>query len=143
MENNPSLYHQEIFGNSFITLFPWMTIDNNTTDKFITALTLDILNPHPYMIAKVQISYQNGSKGNLTEMTYDIKPYTHHKLKMNELMMTKFHDPYDIGIYKSDYDSRIMITSTIPISVTQGCFANNKIGDSFTGILRNHHSSVK
>lgn len=54
---------------------------------------------------------------------------------MNKIMMTKLDDTHNNGIYKSNYDSRIMITSSIPISVTQNCFFHNKIGDSFAGIL--------
>ncbi|VIO95094.1 Uncharacterized protein BM_BM9105 [Brugia malayi] len=131
MKNDANLYHQDIFGVSFITLFPWM-IDENATDNFNTDLSLDILNPHPYMFARVRISYYNGSKGNLTEILYNIKPYTHHKLKMNKIMMTKLYNAYNVSIYKSYYDSRITITSTIPISVTQSCFIGNRIGDSFT-----------
>ncbi|VDM11493.1 unnamed protein product [Wuchereria bancrofti] len=131
MRNNANSYHQDIFGVSFITLFPWMTVEN-ASDNFNTDLTLDILNPHPYMFAKVRISYCNGSKGNLIEMLYNIKPYTHHKLKMNKIMMTKLYNAYNVSIYKSNYDSRITITSTIPISVTQSCFIGNRIGDSFT-----------
>uniref|UniRef100_A0A1I8ES39 Uncharacterized protein n=1 Tax=Wuchereria bancrofti TaxID=6293 RepID=A0A1I8ES39_WUCBA len=135
MRNNANSYHQDIFGVSFITLFPWMTVEN-ASDNFNTDLTLDILNPHPYMFAKVRISYCNGSKGNLIEMLYNIKPYTHHKLKMNKIMMTKLYNAYNVSIYKSNYDSRITITSTIPISVTQSCFIGNRIGDSFTVIKK-------
>ncbi|VBB30124.1 unnamed protein product [Acanthocheilonema viteae] len=131
VRNNPSLYRQDIFGVSFITLFPWMTKDNANDDDFTTALTLDILNPDPYMIAIVKICYRNELSENLTEVIYDIKPYTHQKLKMNKTMMTKLRDAHGDGIHESVYDSRITITSSIPISVTQNCFFHDRIGDSF------------
>ncbi|MCP9262188.1 hypothetical protein DINM_005476 [Dirofilaria immitis] len=129
-KSDPSLYRQDTFGISFVTLFPWMTTEN-AADNMNVAFTLDILNPHPYMVAAVKISYQYELQENLIETTYFIKPYTHRKLKMNKTLMTKFHDAHNDGIYKSSYDSRIMITSSIPISVTQNCFVENKIGDSF------------
>uniref|UniRef100_A0A0R3S0V8 IgGFc_binding domain-containing protein n=1 Tax=Elaeophora elaphi TaxID=1147741 RepID=A0A0R3S0V8_9BILA len=130
MESNPSLYRQDIFGVSFVTLFPWMTMEDGT-DDFTTALTLDILNPHPYMDARVTISYWNESEKNSMELIYNITPYAHQKLKMSQTMMTKLRNAYGVGIYKSIYDSRITIKSSLPISVIQNCFLHNGVGDNF------------
>uniref|UniRef100_A0A0R3RTP2 IgGFc_binding domain-containing protein n=1 Tax=Elaeophora elaphi TaxID=1147741 RepID=A0A0R3RTP2_9BILA len=130
IENNSRSYRHDIFGVSFITLFPWITTDD-VGDNSITTLTLDILNPHPYLVAEVNISYCSEAKGNLIEKAYKIAPYTHRKLEMSEKMMTKLHATYSDSIYRSDHDSRITIKSSMPISVTQSCFFWNEIGDSF------------
>lgn len=79
VESNPSSYYHDIFGVSFVTLFPWMASDD-INDNFATALSLDILNPHPYTVAKVEIYYRNETKNNLTKIIYDIQPYTHKKV---------------------------------------------------------------
>ncbi|EFO16566.1 hypothetical protein LOAG_11940 [Loa loa] len=50
---------------------------------------------------------------------------------MNENMVTKLHAEYSDSICKSNYDSRITIKSSMPVSVTQSYFAGDEIGDSF------------
>uniref|UniRef100_A0A915PHC7 IgGFc-binding protein N-terminal domain-containing protein n=1 Tax=Setaria digitata TaxID=48799 RepID=A0A915PHC7_9BILA len=129
-ENDPSSYRPSLFDVSFVTVFPWMTINHNTKYS-ATHLTLDIINPHPYMVAFVKINYYNETGGNLVEETYNIAPYIHHKIKISGKMMTSLQATYSDTIYKSNHDTRITITSTIPVSVTQNCFFDNNIGDSF------------
>uniref|UniRef100_A0A0R3QMK4 Transmembrane protein n=1 Tax=Brugia timori TaxID=42155 RepID=A0A0R3QMK4_9BILA len=130
VENNFHSYRYDIFGTSFMTLFPWITIEDNNDDS-ATVLTLEILNPHPYMVAEVNISYLSEIKGNLIEKTYNIIPYTHRKLEINEKMVTKLYAAYSDTIYKSNHDSRIAIKSSMPVSVTQSCFFDGEIGESF------------
>uniref|UniRef100_A0A1I8EKQ2 Uncharacterized protein n=1 Tax=Wuchereria bancrofti TaxID=6293 RepID=A0A1I8EKQ2_WUCBA len=129
VENNFRSYRYDIFGTSFITLFPWITTEDSNDDS-VTVLTLEILNPHPYMVVEVNISYLSEAKGNLIEKTYNITPYTHRKLEINE-KMTKLYAAYSDTIYKSNHDSRIAIKSSMPISVTQSCFFGGQIGESF------------
>ncbi|KAK6103608.1 hypothetical protein QQG55_13155 [Brugia pahangi] len=132
VENNFHSHRYDIFGTSFMTLFPWITIEENNDDS-ATVLTLEILNPHPYMVAEVNISYLSEIKGNLIEKTYNIIPYTHRKLEINEKMVTKLYAAYSDTIYKSNHDSRIAIKSSMPVSVTQSCFFGGEIGESFVG----------
>ncbi|VDK77937.1 unnamed protein product [Litomosoides sigmodontis] len=138
IENN--LYHKSIFGVSFVTLFPWITVreefgDSSTTTgttTCTTTTTLDIFNPHPYASAQVNISYHSEAKGNLIEKVYHIAPHTNRKFELNKKMMTKLYAAYSDSIYRSNHDSRITIKSSTPISVTQSSFFGSEMADSFT-----------
>lgn len=91
VENTSCSYHSNIFGVSFLTLFPWIAVqgefDDSTTATTTapsittTTLTLDILNPHPYLTAQVNISYHSEAKRNLIQKVYNIAPYTNCKVK--------------------------------------------------------------
>lgn len=76
--NHLHSYSHDILGLSFITLFPWITTENIEDNS--TVLTFDILNPHPYKMAEVNISYLSEVDGSFTEISDGIAPYTHRKV---------------------------------------------------------------